>query len=178
MAEKPQEQIEALVAEVEHLRARLAEAPKRMRTLEERLLETKGQLSQAIARNEKLSYTLREATRFGVHWTRDLSYSFEQDQPYYVLDAIGGTVRRQIAGRVDAIVGYRQSESLYEALTSVEQGAPRRDVTRTWSADLGMRINRRWRVGLRYVQSARHSNQKTFRDYGRRQIGLSYMYGM
>ncbi len=32
-----------------------------MRTLEERLLETKGQLSQAIARNEKLSYTLREA---------------------------------------------------------------------------------------------------------------------
>ena len=61
MAEKPQEQIEALVAEVEHLRARLAEAPKRMRTLEERLLETKGQLSQAIARNEKLSYTLRES---------------------------------------------------------------------------------------------------------------------
>ncbi len=61
MAEKPQEQIEALVAEVEHLRTRLADAPKRMRTLEERLLETKGQLSQAIARNEKLSYTLREA---------------------------------------------------------------------------------------------------------------------
>jgi proteasome-associated ATPase len=61
VAEKPQEQIEALVAEVEHLRARLAEAPRRMRTLEERLLETKGQLSQAIARNEKLSYTLREA---------------------------------------------------------------------------------------------------------------------
>ncbi len=61
MAEKPQEQIEALIAEVEHLRGRLAEAPKRMRTLEERLLETKGQLSQAIARNEKLSYTLREA---------------------------------------------------------------------------------------------------------------------
>jgi proteasome-associated ATPase len=61
VAERPQEQIEALVAEVEHLRARLAEAPKRMRTLEERLLETKGQLSQAVARNEKLSYTLREA---------------------------------------------------------------------------------------------------------------------
>ena len=32
-----------------------------MRTLEERLLETKGQLSQAVAQNEKLSYTLREA---------------------------------------------------------------------------------------------------------------------
>jgi len=61
VANQPQEQIEALVAEIEHLRGRLADAPKRMRTLEERLLETKGQLSQAVARNEKLSYTLREA---------------------------------------------------------------------------------------------------------------------
>ena len=57
----PKEQVEALLADVEHLRSRLADAPKRMRTLEERLLETKGQLSQAVARNEKLSYTLREA---------------------------------------------------------------------------------------------------------------------
>ncbi|MEZ5255990.1 MAG: hypothetical protein R2705_03595 [Ilumatobacteraceae bacterium] len=32
-----------------------------MRALEERLLETKGQLSHAVAQNEKLSYTLREA---------------------------------------------------------------------------------------------------------------------
>ena len=32
-----------------------------MRTLEERLLETKGQLSQAVSQNEKLTYTLREA---------------------------------------------------------------------------------------------------------------------
>ena len=35
--------------------------PKRVRTLEERLLDTKGQLAQAVAHNEKLSYTLREA---------------------------------------------------------------------------------------------------------------------
>ena len=32
-----------------------------MRTLEERLLETKGQLAQAVSQNEKLTYTLREA---------------------------------------------------------------------------------------------------------------------
>jgi proteasome-associated ATPase len=41
--------------------ARLADAPKRMRALEERLLETKGQLAHAVSQNEKLSYTLREA---------------------------------------------------------------------------------------------------------------------
>jgi len=55
------EQATALEDEVVGLRRRLQDAPKRVRTLEERLLETKGQLSQAVTQNEKLTYTLREA---------------------------------------------------------------------------------------------------------------------
>src|SRR5829696_9039302 len=54
-------QVDALNDEIAHLRTRMADAPKRVRALEERLLETKGQLAQAVAQNEKLSYTLREA---------------------------------------------------------------------------------------------------------------------
>jgi len=50
-----------LEEEVTQLRKKLVEAPKRQRALEERLLETKGQLSHAVSQNEKLSYTLREA---------------------------------------------------------------------------------------------------------------------
>src|SRR4051812_17982300 len=50
-----------LEEEVNTLRRRLQEAPKRVRTLEEKLLETKGQLAQAVSQNEKLTYTLREA---------------------------------------------------------------------------------------------------------------------
>ena len=53
--------IKGLEEEVVVLRRRLQDAPKRVRTLEERLLETKGQLAQAVSQNEKLSYTLREA---------------------------------------------------------------------------------------------------------------------
>jgi len=55
------DEVEALNDEIAHLRARVADAPRRLRALEERLLETKGQLAQAVAQNEKLSYTLREA---------------------------------------------------------------------------------------------------------------------
>jgi len=54
-------QIHALEDEVATLLRRLQDAPKRVRTLEERLLETKGQLAQAVSQNEKLAYTLREA---------------------------------------------------------------------------------------------------------------------
>ena len=47
--------------EVAALRRRLQDSPKRVRTLEERLLESKSQLAQAVSQNEKLTYTLREA---------------------------------------------------------------------------------------------------------------------
>ena len=52
------ERLIGLEDEVGQLRRRLADAPKRQRALEERLLETKGQLAQAVSQNEKLSYTL------------------------------------------------------------------------------------------------------------------------
>ena len=56
-----QTQLKAMEEEVVTLRRRLQDAPKRVRTLEERLLDTKGQLAQAVSQNEKLTYTLREA---------------------------------------------------------------------------------------------------------------------
>ncbi len=61
-------QVEELQAAIKHLEEeaavltrRLLEAPARVRTLEERMLETKGQLTQAVSHNERLSATLREA---------------------------------------------------------------------------------------------------------------------
>jgi proteasome-associated ATPase len=56
-----QAQVIVLEDEIEQLRRKLVDAPKRQRALEERLLETKGQLAHAVSQNEKLSYTLREA---------------------------------------------------------------------------------------------------------------------
>jgi proteasome-associated ATPase len=55
------DQVKSLEEEVVLLRRRLQDAPKRVRTLEERILETKGQLAQAVSQNERLSATLREA---------------------------------------------------------------------------------------------------------------------
>ena len=61
-------QVEELQAEIKHLEEeaavltkKLLEAPARVRTLEEWMLETKGQLTQAISHNERMSATLREA---------------------------------------------------------------------------------------------------------------------
>jgi len=49
-----------LLAEIEHLRQRLAELPSKTRGLEERLLATKGQLVAAESQRDRLTIALRE----------------------------------------------------------------------------------------------------------------------
>ncbi|MEX1177896.1 MAG: proteasome ATPase [Nitriliruptor sp.] len=54
-------ELKFLREEVDLLRRRLESAPGRIRTLEERLLDTKGQLQAALGQNAKLTETLRAA---------------------------------------------------------------------------------------------------------------------
>jgi proteasome-associated ATPase len=53
--------VAAAEEEVTLLRRRLQESPRRVQALEEKLLETKGQLAQAVSQNEKLTFTLQTA---------------------------------------------------------------------------------------------------------------------
>ena len=95
-------QVDALGEEIAHLRARLADAPKRVHALEERLLETKGQLAQAVAQNEKLSYTLREA-REHIATLRD-----EVDKLTQPPSAYGVVVGKNDDGTVDILTSGRK----------------------------------------------------------------------
>ena len=95
-------QVDALTDEIAHLRTRLADAPERVRALEERLLETKGQLAQAVAQNEKLSYTLREA-REQIITLRD-----EVDKLTQPPSAYGVIVGKNDDGTVDILTSGRK----------------------------------------------------------------------
>ncbi|MET0146720.1 MAG: proteasome ATPase [Ilumatobacteraceae bacterium] len=95
-------QVDALGDEIAHLRGRLSDAPKRVRALEERLLETKGQLAQAVAQNEKLSYTLREA-REHIATLRD-----EVDKLTQPPSAYGVIVGKNDDGTVDILTSGRK----------------------------------------------------------------------
>jgi proteasome-associated ATPase len=88
--------------EVATLRRRLADAPKRVRTLEERLLETKGQLQQALSQNERLTYTLREA-REHISSLRD-----EVDKLTQPPSAYGTFLRVNDDGTADVFSGGRK----------------------------------------------------------------------
>ena len=95
------------------LRRRLADAPKRVRTLEERLLETKGQLQQALSQNERLTYTLREARE------HIASLREEVDKLTQPPSAYGTFLSRNDDGTADVFSGGRKMRvALHPALGS------------------------------------------------------------
>ena len=109
-----------LIEENLDLRRRLDDAPRRLRALEERLLETKGQLAQAVAQNEKLSYTLREA-REHIATLRD-----EVDKLTRTPAAYGIVVGKNDDATVDIVTsGRKMRVNLHPDIDSVmlERGA-------------------------------------------------------
>ncbi|MCU0259837.1 MAG: hypothetical protein MUE78_02350 [Ilumatobacteraceae bacterium] len=100
--ESLERQIAAMSDELEVLRARLVDAPGRVRALEERLLETKGQLAHAVGQNEKLSYTLREA-REHIAALRD-----EVDKLSQPPSAYGVVVGKNDDGTIDVLTSGRK----------------------------------------------------------------------
>jgi proteasome-associated ATPase len=109
------EQAKSLEEEVTALRRRVQDAPKRVRTLEEKLLETKGQLSQAVSQNEKLTYTLREA-REHIAALRD-----EVDKLTQPPSAYGTFLNRNDDGTVDVFsAGRKMRVSLHPELETSE----------------------------------------------------------
>src|SRR5215468_10949463 len=100
--EELREQVHILAEEIVALRRKVADGPKRVRALEERLLETKGQLAQAVAQNEKLTYTLREA-REHIAALRD-----EVDKLTRPPSVYGIVVGKNDDGTVDILSGGRK----------------------------------------------------------------------
>ena len=95
-------QVVVLEEEITHLRHKLVDAPKRVRALEERLLETKGQLAHLTSQNERLSYTLREA-REHIASLRDEVEKLTQPPSAY-----GVVVGKNEDGTVDVLASGRK----------------------------------------------------------------------
>ncbi len=113
-------QLIVLEDEITHLRHKLVDAPKRVRALEERLLETKGQLAHLTSQNERLSYTLREA--------RDhiASLREEVDKLTQPPSAYGAVVGKNDDGTVDVLSsGRKMRVSLHPDIDheSLQRGA-------------------------------------------------------
>ncbi len=135
-------QVAALEEEVSALRRRLADAPKRVRTLEEKLLETKGQLQQAISQNERLTFTLREA-REHIAALRE-----EVDKLTQPPSAYGTFLRCNDDGTVDVFSGGRKMRVALHPGTRCQGAAPGPEVVLNESLNVvlarGSELRARW----------------------------------
>jgi hypothetical protein len=116
------------------------------------------------------------ATRLTVETTRDVGYSYEPLQPYYVATGIGGTLRRQISGDIDTVLSARRTRNAYRVVSGVQE-SPRRDVILSYAVDLGYRVNRTSRMGFVVAWQERTSSAGNLRRYRGLTAGLSFTYG-
>jgi hypothetical protein len=123
-----------------------------------------------------LAHQIRGATNLGVQWNRDVQYSYDVTRPYYVENGVAVNVRRQLAGRYDAIAIVDRHALSYVELLSQSQDAPR-SVTMTYSLDIGYRVNRETRLGVGVQWIARTSDLPSDRDFNGLRAGLTLNYG-
>jgi hypothetical protein len=115
-----------------------------------------------------LSYTLQGTTRLTFSADRDLTYSYERLQPYYVLNGIGVSIRRQVVGAFDITLGAQHQRHNYRNLIlpgATVDDLNRVDTVRGVTGSLGYRIGNSIRAGFGLTYRERESNSTRFRDY-------------
>jgi hypothetical protein len=125
-----------------------------------------------------LSYLASEMTKFSVKANRDIEYSFDTDQPYYLLTGVEGSIAQQLFGPVD-VVGRIGFESLaYRDRAGAEVTvADRVDRVRTYGVGVGYHLGRDLRVGVNVDRSQRESAVAQRQYHGLR-IGTAVTYGL
>lgn len=130
-----------------------------------------------------LSYTMLGSTTFGVSYRRDLTYSYEETQPFFVDDSVGASVRRALGRRFDLLLSADRHKYAYQELAATLPDAapvprePRIDTTWNYAGSIGYRIGRVGRVGLGVSYWQRESTTRRFRDYDNLRFGTTATYG-
>jgi hypothetical protein len=151
------------------IRGSVAVGYRRFRPLTPELPDYSGLLVQA-----GVGYTLLGRTKFDLDLTRDVQYSFEDVEPYYL--ATGGrlTVTHQLVGPLD-LQAFGGGQSLAYRQRGIS-GDVRRDQVHSYGGGAGYRLRNTMRLGVTW-ETHRRQSALNDRDYVRRRIYASLTYG-
>jgi hypothetical protein len=122
------------------------------------------------------AYTL-ESTKLEGTFERDVRYSFEEAQPYYLATNGRFTATQRIAGPIDIQGTVGRYAMSYRAYDGGELEA-RRDIFTLYGGGVGYRLGESTRLGLNIEWSRRRSDELVDRHYDRRRIFGSLTYGL
>jgi hypothetical protein len=125
----------------------------------------------------KLSYVPLSTTKFDVQVGRDVQYSIDVNQPYYLQTGFGASIAQQIFGPVDVVTGLSRYNLAYRGRVDVLAPlAERTDTIRSYHGGVGYHLGPTLRIGVRVEKQERVSivPQRGYEDL---RIGMSVTYG-
>lgn len=123
-----------------------------------------------------LTYTLAGATRIGLQATRDVQYSYERNQPYYLLTGVGFTLAQQVFGPVDVVARLSSQRLEYRNRAGAQVVEPdRTDRSRSYGAGVGYRFGQ-VRLAVN-VDKQRRTSPIERHSYEGVKVGTSMTYG-
>ena len=131
---------------------------------------------RGVVARTSVAVTLPE-TRFVGRLSRDVSYSYLEPAPYYVMTGAGLTVNRRLVGAIDLqIHGSRDRLDYRTRLSAGDAADAGADTLQVLGAGLGYRLPSSARVGLVFELSARDARREGH-SFDRRRIFGTFTYG-
>ena len=127
-----------------------------------------------------LGYTLLGATRFAVQVDRDVAYSYDVNEPYYLLTGYGASITQHVGGPWDVVGRAGIQRLAYQRATAANPGSGtesgRVDRVRSLGGGFGYKLGPTVRLGFNVDYYTRVSDRVT-REYRGLRAGTSVTYG-
>jgi hypothetical protein len=123
-----------------------------------------------------LSYTLLGTTRFSFGATRDVQYSYDVNQPYYLQTGFTGSVAQQLFGPVDVVGRVGTQNLAYRDRAGADVLVSNRvDYVHAYGGGIGYRMGQDLRLGFNADKTRRLSDVAR-RQYDNLTFGMSVTY--
>jgi hypothetical protein len=124
-----------------------------------------------------LSYIVLPTTKLALQATRDVQYSYDINEPYYVLTGTSGSIAQQILGPLDMVGRTGMLRLAYsDSVGAIVAVSNRTDYVYTYGGGIGWRVGRDMRVGFNVDHANRTSPVDLLQYHGLR-YGMSVTYG-
>lgn len=128
---------------------------------------------RGLVGNATISYVLLEVGRISAALSRDVEYSFDSLDAYYLGQSLTLAYTHRLFGEVDVQVKGSRGKFNYDAR---EDQPSRSDTLSTVGGSLGYNLRNRTRIALNYEYAERRSPTIAERNYQRRRAFLSWGY--
>ena len=130
-----------------------------------------------VTADANLWYVFHESTKFDVEILRDVEYSYDITQPYYLLTGFNGSLDQHLAGQMDIIGRFGLQQLAYVDGAGVPAAlANRTDYVHSYGGGIGYRVARRMRVGFN-IDQVHRTSAVDLQAYNGLRFGMSVTYG-